>query len=135
MSVTILSSEDILFKSCNYTSIRYLTNIHNLCAVSHRSYDDRDDTTKNTMFILPLDTSEIIYKDTKLNLNIEQLGDPVEINGVAKTLFRLKITETNNNNIDLIKEYLEHCKTIFLNEVLEKNRENIIMTINFFIRN
>lgn len=127
MSVTILSSEDILFKSCNYTSIRYLTNIHNLCAVSHRSYDDRDDTTKNTMFILPLGTSEIIYKDTKLNLNVEQIGDPVEINGLAKTLFRLHITETNNN-IDLIKEYLEHCKTIFLNEVLEKRKQESKIT-------
>ena len=120
MSVTILSSEDILFKSCNYTSIRYMINKDTLSAVSHRSYEDRDDMTKKTMYILPIGISIIKYNNNNLNINIIQIGDPIEINGISKTPFRLTITTENNDNVDIIKDYLEHCKAIFLEEILEK---------------
>ena len=74
MSITILSSEDILFKSCNYTSIRYLSNKEHLSALSHRSYDDRDDTTKNTMYVLPIGMSVIKYNNNNLNINTLKIG-------------------------------------------------------------
>ena len=127
MSITILSESDVLFKSCNYTSYRYLIDKTNLCAISQRCYDDRDDTNKTTVFILPIGNSNILYNDKNMIINFEQIGEPIESNGVIKTPFRLTIT-IENNDVDIIKDYLEHCKTIYLNEVLEKRKQESKIT-------
>jgi chaperone BCS1 len=99
-----------------------MINKDTLSAVSHRSYEDRDDMTKKTMYILPIGISIIKYNNNNLNINIIQIGDPIEINGISKTPFRLTITTENNDNVDIIKDYLEHCKAIFLEEILEKRK-------------
>ena len=88
MSVTI-TSNDLLFKACNYTSLRYVSNLSHMNALSYKKYDDRDDKCKETMFILPLGKTDIEYKTVNLSLDVVNHGLPLESQGCNITSSRV----------------------------------------------
>ncbi len=133
MSITI-TSNDVLFKACNYVSLRYKKNIDkmNVNAISYKKYDDRDDKVKETMYILPLGITEIIYKNVKLSLDVVNHGLPLESQGCnIKYLQMITIYNKQENSYTIIKDFLEHCKTVYMEEILSK--QNIETKITCYI--
>ena len=133
MSITI-TSNDILFKACNYTSIRYKTNIDKMDvnAISYRKYDDRDDKVKETMYILPLGKTEIKYNNVHLSIDVVNHGLPIESQGGnIKYLQMITIYNKQEQSYTIIKDFLEHCKTVFMEDILSK--QNIETKITSYI--
>ena len=131
MSITI-TGNDLLFKACNYTSLRYVSNLSHMNALSYKKYDDRDDKCKETMFILPLGKTDIEYKTVNLSLDLVNHGLPLESQGCnIKYLQMITVCNKDNNSYDIIKDYLEHCKKIYMEEILSK--QNIETKITSYI--
>jgi len=121
----------MLFKACNYTSLRYAINKSKMNAVSYNKYDDRDDKVKETMYILPLGKTDIEYINIKLSLEVVNHGRPLETQGSIKYLQMITICNEQDDSYDIVKDYMEHCKQVFMEEILSK--QNIDTKITCYI--
>ena len=84
---------------------------------------------QNKMFKrLHLGLFTINYKDTLIYINIDNVGDPVGLNEDSKvhTLIELYI---DNDNIDILEEFFDDASSYYVNNILDKNKEQNKTTI------
>lgn len=117
--VTILGSDNILYKSCMYSSFKYLIDKNKLSVISYRNLDANEDVDHKSMYVLPIGISELDYKNNKISVEVIEKGHPIEVNGISKIYYQLKL---NSDNIDIIKDFIKTSKELYSREIVEKKK-------------
>jgi hypothetical protein len=117
--ITIIGSDNILYKSCMYNCYKYLINKTNLSVVSYRNLDANEDEDHKSMYLLPIGISELDYKNIVITAELIEKGNPIEVNGISKIHYQLKLI---SDNIDIIKDFIKNSKELYFKDIVEKKK-------------